>query len=131
MGRLYYDKNCSFCCRIAQLGQEVFSSASVEWVPADFSDLKALPLPVNAIIYEEGGKCWVKTEAIRLFLHRAGHPFLAALLSAIPLRWRDRIYDWIAKHRFCFSARINPSQTADGALYCAVPSSRADAKSDP
>lgn len=90
---------------MARRGQRLFPSPNVKWIPADYSDLSQLPVSVDSIIYEEGGQYWVKTEAIRRFLKRTGHPLLSALLGAIPLRWRDWIYDWVAARRYCMKGK--------------------------
>lgn len=104
-GRIYYDRNCPFCRAMARRGQRLFPSPAVEWVPADYSDLSRLPVPVDSIIYEENGQYWIKTEAVRRFLKRAGRPLLSALLGAFPLRWRDWLYDRIATRRYCMKGK--------------------------
>lgn len=110
-GRAYYDKNCPFCCRLARWGQRLFASSAIEWIPADYTDLAQLPVAVDAMIYAEGEQYWIKSEALRRLLKRAGHPVLAGMMALIPLRWRDWLYDQVAAKRYCIgNACPSPSK---------------------
>ncbi|MCS7154046.1 MAG: DUF393 domain-containing protein [Bacteroidia bacterium] len=109
MAKFYYDGGCSVCQRFAYWAQRLFPSETVEWIAADYSDLTQLPVAVEGVIYEEGGRYWVKTEAIRQYLKQAGYPFWASLLGAVPLRWRDWLYDRVAQRRACGKRRCAPS----------------------
>lgn len=104
-GRAYYDKNCPFCRRLARWGQRLFPSSAIEWVPADYTDLAQLPVAVDAMIYAEGDHYWIKTEALRQLLKRAGYPVLASMMGVVPLRWRDWLYDKVAASRYCFGGK--------------------------
>lgn len=107
-GRAYYDKNCPFCCRLARWGQKLLSSSAIEWIPTDYTDLAQLPVAVDAMIYAEGEKYWIKSEALRRLLKRAGCPVLAGLMTLIPLRWRDWLYDQVAAKRYCLVGTCAP-----------------------
>ncbi|MCS6895038.1 MAG: DUF393 domain-containing protein [Bacteroidia bacterium] len=101
MKRLYYDGQCPFCCRLAQMGRRLFSKAAIEWIPVDYTDQAALPIPVEAVIYQEDEQYWTKSEAIRQLLWRNGYRTLAWLLGLCPRPWRDRLYDYVADRRYC------------------------------
>lgn len=102
MGQLYYDRNCSWCCRAAAfLARGKQAASSLQLVPTDFRDLSQLPSAVDAVQYVRGGFVWVRSEAIRQALWDAGWRGMARLLGAIPRSWRDKIYDWIAARRPC------------------------------
>ncbi|MEN3041273.1 MAG: DUF393 domain-containing protein [Bacteroidia bacterium] len=101
MKRLYYDGSCPFCRSLAEWGRRWFPDKAIDWIAADYTDLTTLPIPIEAVIYQEGDKYWTKSEAIRQLLLRNGYPRLAWILSLCPRRWRDRLYDYVAKRRYC------------------------------
>lgn len=102
--RLYYDWNCPFCRQLAKWGQRYFSSPGLEWIGADYTDPAQLPLAVESVIYQEGERYWVKSEAIRRLLLRGKYRWAGWLMGIVPLRWRDALYDWVAARRYCNGA---------------------------
>ncbi len=101
IGKLYYDRDCSWCRRAAAFLRQGRQAHLLQLIPADFRELSQLPAPVDAVQYVRGGQVWLRSEAIRRALYDAGWRWIAKLLGAIPLAWRDRAYDWVAAHRPC------------------------------
>jgi predicted DCC family thiol-disulfide oxidoreductase YuxK len=52
------------------------------------------------------GVAWFKSEATIRMAEGLGFPWtLAAALRIVPVSWRDRIYNWVARNRFRFFGR--------------------------
>lgn len=100
-GKLYYDRHCRLCQRLAKWIYRWSLSKRLQLVPTDYTELSKLPLPVEAVMYQRGDKIWIKSEAIRRVLWDGGWLLPAFVLWLIPLQWRDRWYDWVALRRSC------------------------------
>jgi predicted DCC family thiol-disulfide oxidoreductase YuxK len=67
--------------------------------------LKRLNLPAaefETMVVLDGGRALVKSEAVlRLGRSMRGPwPWIATALAVVPRSWCDRLYDWIAAHRY-------------------------------
>lgn len=109
--RLYYDQNCPLCQWLAQTFVRHSLPGRIVLVPTDYTDLARLPVAVDAVIYEREGQLFIGSAAIREALRDAGYgwPLLARLLGLIPQRWRDNLYNWVARRRPCAQRKCSPS----------------------
>lgn len=106
---VFYDGHCGLChgtvrfllardeggkrFRFAPLGSETFCST--------FSEQKRSEFPESLIVYTGGGEVLTRSTASLYLLQRLGGPWrlLGTLLRLFPLRFRDVIYDNIARLR--------------------------------
>lgn len=66
--------------------------------------LDARDYTTNLLI--EDGLAWFKSEGCIRMAQGLGFPWsLAALLRILPLRLRDRLYEWVARNRFRIAGR--------------------------
>ncbi|MCS7188259.1 MAG: DUF393 domain-containing protein [Bacteroidia bacterium] len=97
--KLYYDRNCPICSSLASWIEKDAHRAGLQLVPTEYDNLEPLPLPVDSVIYDQEGKLWIKSEAIRHILKDIGWVIPAKIVGLIPLRWRDKMYDILAALR--------------------------------
>ncbi len=99
--RLYYEKTCSTCKRLAEWVYRKAPPGSLELVPTDYTDPTHLPLPVYSAFVVREGQIYASSDAILESLRLAGYGPLAKVLSWIPQGWRDNLYRRFAVGRTC------------------------------
>lgn len=56
--------------------------------------------PLDSIVYVERGQVYYKSAALIQIVRNLPYPYkLLLCLQVIPRRWRDTLYDWIARNR--------------------------------
>lgn len=99
VGRVYYDKECPLCRWLAEVGRR-YIAPSLVWIGTTYEGANpSAPLAVQSLIYEEQGKYWLKSEAVRHIFRAGGWRLIAWLIGEIPLSWRDKLYDFVAVRR--------------------------------
>ncbi len=74
---------------------------------------------VDSILFISNGQCFTKSTAIiQLFKTLGGIWRLMGIFGYLPLRVRDKLYDWVAKNRYTLfgkrtSCRLPPSNYRD------------------
>jgi predicted DCC family thiol-disulfide oxidoreductase YuxK len=64
------------------------------------------PKNFETYILIQDGIAWFKSEATIRMAQGLGFPWsLAGIFRAVPLPWRDRLYEMVARHRFRFFGR--------------------------
>jgi predicted DCC family thiol-disulfide oxidoreductase YuxK len=64
------------------------------------SFIEQYPLDEDTVIFYDEGKIFTKSSAVLKIAGYLGMPYSSfAVLQAIPLGWRDRIYDLVARNR--------------------------------
>jgi len=59
--------------------------------------------PVDSVVYLREDKLFVKsTAAVEILLDLGGLWKVAKVFLILPQGWRDRIYDWVARHRYAW-----------------------------
>lgn len=64
--------------------------------------------PADSIIYVEREQIYHKSAALVKIVHNLPYPYkLLLCLQIIPTRWRDALYDWIARNRIRWFGSID------------------------
>jgi predicted DCC family thiol-disulfide oxidoreductase YuxK len=99
--KLYYERECRFCRRMAWWVYRRSPPGSLQLVATDYTDLGQLPLPVYSAFFVREGKVYALSDAVIEALAHARCGWLAALLRLIPRRGRDWLYRQVAARRSC------------------------------
>jgi predicted DCC family thiol-disulfide oxidoreductase YuxK len=55
----------------------------------------------DSVIVLWDGMCYVRSEAMLVIAHLIGFPWsLAYVFVILPTRWRNQVYEWVAKNRY-------------------------------
>jgi predicted DCC family thiol-disulfide oxidoreductase YuxK len=108
-----FDGHCVMCSGFARfilkrdrVGRYRLLPAQTPLGAALYRHLQLDPEHYETNILLEDGTAWLRSESsIRIFAG-LGFPWsLADLLRVLPLAWRDRLYEWIARNRFNWFGR--------------------------
>ncbi len=99
--KLYYERQCRFCRRLAWWVYRRSLPGSLQLVATDYTDLAQLPLPVYSAFFVREGRVYAFSDAIIEALRHARCRWLATSLWLIPRRWRDWLYRQVAARRPC------------------------------
>ncbi len=116
-----FDGDCNFCDTNVQfiikrdpVGHFYFTSLQSEKGQALIKKY-AIPKEVDSLILIENGKAYAKsTAALRIAKKLDGLWHLLFILTLIPRRLRDRVYDYVAQNRYKWFGKKEDS--------CALPS---------
>jgi predicted DCC family thiol-disulfide oxidoreductase YuxK len=105
---LVFDGMCVLCSNGAQLVLRLDRKGRYRFAPAQSALGRALYRHYGmdesgdeTVLLIEGGRVFTKSEvAIRVGQGLGGVWSAAVLLRLLPLNWRDRFYDWLARRRF-------------------------------
>jgi predicted DCC family thiol-disulfide oxidoreductase YuxK len=118
---LLYDGDCGVCSAAVQFvlrhdHRACFTFAALASpVAVELLEAHGIRPAVDSVVVLDGGRAFVRSAAIFQVLRRLGgawHLLLVGLV--IPRRWADGGYDWFARRRGWFSARL-------GLASCPVP----------
>ncbi|MEL7586434.1 MAG: DCC1-like thiol-disulfide oxidoreductase family protein [Prolixibacteraceae bacterium] len=109
---ILFDGYCHMCSRLVRFilkydRKAIFLFASLESPVAHFWKERCLiPETVDSVVLIEKETCLIKSEAILSIARGLGGVFrLLAVFRILPGRWRDGIYDLIARNRFRWFGR--------------------------
>lgn len=107
-----FDGYCHMCSRLVRFilkydRRKIFLFASLESPVALFWKEKCfIPATVDSVILVDNETCLIKSDAILGIARQLGGVFrLVCIFSVLPRRWRDGIYDRIARNRFRWFGR--------------------------
>ncbi len=115
---LLYDGHCPLCQRSVQWvlrhdrqGRVRFAPLQSHWAQRQLAH--APSPPPDSLVLLENGQVYYRTQAIRRLLRHLDPPWscLRWVLYALPLPLIDRIYDFVAHHRYQWSHRGNTCWT--------------------
>ena len=100
---LFFDGECVLCNstahRVAKLNTtENIHFASLQGNLAHHK-LKSLPLNTDSIVFLDNGQVSIKSEAVFEILKYLPSLRWLRILRIFPLKFRDCIYDWVARNR--------------------------------
>jgi predicted DCC family thiol-disulfide oxidoreductase YuxK len=124
---IYFDGVCNLChwairFIIARDKRAVFSFASLQ---SDFAEThlthtNGQGINYNSVVYQHGEKIYIKSAAVLKILNELGGIWkLAIVFSLVPARLLDRLYDFIASHRYRWFGQKNQ---------CMVPSVKIESR---
>ena len=113
LGIVVYDEQCRVCAAwmkfvSARDQQRRFLFAPVRsWLGANVMARSGMtPDDFDTMVYAEGDRQYIRSEAIIRVLMRLGLPWnLSRILLALPASWRNRAYDVIARNRYRWFGR--------------------------
>lgn len=104
---VFYDGDCGFCAALVRFARARDPRGRLRFVPLQTREardrLAAFGLDagrLDSVVLLQDGRVFLRsTAALRLCRHLSTPwPLLAALLC-LPRSWRDRAYDFVARHR--------------------------------
>jgi predicted DCC family thiol-disulfide oxidoreductase YuxK len=119
---LFYDGDCGLCNRSVQFVLRFEKSNQMLFAPInssftrDFFSSKGIPLPdMSSMVVCADNQLFKQSTAVMVLLHYLKFPFpLLRVFVVLPVCWRDRIYNWVAKNRSRFGksycVRVSPEQ---------------------
>lgn len=120
---LLYDGDCGVCSAAVQFilrhdHHARFSFAALDSpIAGELLATHGVPAGVDSVVVLDGGRAYLRSAAIFQVLRRLGGAWHLLLVGrVIPRRWADAGYDWFARRRGWFSARL-------GLASCPVPTS--------
>ncbi len=62
---------------------------------------------INSIVFIANNQVFIESDAIIKIAQQLSFPYkLIAVGKLLPKKWRDRIYQWIAKNRYAWFGRV-------------------------
>lgn len=124
---IYFDGVCNLChwtvkFIIARDKKSIFSFASLQSTFARKHLMHANGQDINydSVVYQRGEKIYIKSIAALKILNELGGLWkLANIFSFMPTSLLDRMYDFIARHRYSWFGKKNQ---------CMVPSARIESR---
>lgn len=56
---------------------------------------------IDSFVYIQGNQYWLRsTAALKVTSNLRGYWKVLSILKFVPTSWRDKFYDWIARHRY-------------------------------
>lgn len=110
---IVFDGHCVLCSRWARFVLRHDRAKKFRLLPAQTPLGDALyrhygldPKEYETNILLEHGVAWFRSESSIRMLKGLGLPWsLARLIRILPLAWRDRLYEWVARNRFNWFGR--------------------------
>lgn len=118
---LFFDGDCGFCSASVRWVLRLDKHGRVYFAPLQGELARKLGLDVHAsetggtmvLLRESDGKVFTRTDALLELARVLGWPWrLARVVSIIPRRWRDGVYQFIADHRRALSGKKRGLPTA-------------------
>jgi len=112
-GILLFDSGCKLCNTSIKfvtkgdkhqiIQQMALSSREGQKIIQDNPSL----LHVNSIVFIKDQHVFIESDAIIKIAQQLSFPYkLIAVGKLLPKKWRDRIYQWIAKNRYAWFGRV-------------------------
>lgn len=105
---VYYDGTCGLCHGTVKFlanrprrDRFRFAPLQGETIAARIPAARRAGLPDSVVVETPGGELLSRSEGVVRLLRRLGGAWRvpAALFAALPLRWRDAAYDFVARRR--------------------------------
>jgi predicted DCC family thiol-disulfide oxidoreductase YuxK len=124
---IYFDGVCNLChwavkFIIARDKKSIFSFASLQsnYATEHLLHANGQDANYNSVVYQHGEKIYIKSAAVLKILNELGGIWkLAIVFSLVPPRLLDRLYDFIASHRYRWFGKKNQ---------CIVPSVKIESR---
>ncbi len=105
---LYYDAECKLCNTWLNLIRSYDKKKRIEYIPLQSEKGKTVMEMLNAknsnpdtVVFEKEGNIYIRSEAVLQCLSDIGEFWRATkVLKIFPLKFRDQIYDIIARNRY-------------------------------
>lgn len=119
---VYFDGHCSLCAfavrfilRHERTYDMVFASLQSEHGTRVMQRLNMHSATPDTLVYEQGDQLYTGSEAALLIATKLRAPWRwLGVFRVLPLRWRDALYYWVARHRYQWFGKTD---------VCALPSS--------
>ena len=108
---IFFDGHCGLCDRWVQFVLKADRSQRFLFAPLQPQDLAQ----ADSVMLRLNGRVYLRSEAVLHTLGHLGHPYrLALILRYVPLRFRDAVYDLVARNRHRWFGRrtVCPIPTA-------------------
>lgn len=109
---VFYDGECGLCQRSVALIYRLDTKKELSFAPLNGQSYRSLNLPasdMSTVVFYHQGKLYFKSDAIiAIGRSMGGWKSLIVLLKVIPGFIRDRVYQFIARHRKKVSCIILP-----------------------
>jgi predicted DCC family thiol-disulfide oxidoreductase YuxK len=118
---VFFDGVCVLCNRSVDLliradrrNKLKYASLQAESSKAFLSAIDQQLLKEDTIIFYSEGRLLIKSEAVLKISFNLGFPYsLLMIFKIIPKKWRDSLYDYIARHRFRWFGRHDNCRVPD------------------
>ena len=105
---IYFDGVCNLCNGTVRFMLKhdkkkkfEFSSLQSSFARKNLANLNAQHTNFNTVVYQKDHKLYTKSQAVLHILQDLGGIWaLLSFFKIIPRSWRDRLYDFIANHRY-------------------------------
>jgi len=105
---LYYDAECNLCNTWLNLLRSYDKKKRIEYIPLQSEKGKTVKEMLNSkysnpdtVVFEKDGNIYIRSEAVLQCLSDIGGFWRATkVLKIFPLKFRDPIYDIIARNRY-------------------------------
>lgn len=109
---VFYDGQCGLCQRSIAFLYKVDSKKELKFAPLNGETYQLFfkgSSDLATVVFYDREEIFIKSEAIiQVLVSLGGVKKLAGLLRVFPLKWRDRVYDYIASNRKKVSCIILP-----------------------
>lgn len=107
---LLYDGSCGLCNKTVNFILRFDRKKKFQFIPLQSPKAEDLlkkhhfsPVEISTSILIEGEKIYIKSDGFLRVMHVLGFPWICLeVLLIVPRKLRDRLYDFIARHRFAF-----------------------------
>lgn len=105
---IVFDSDCLMCNGFIQFVDKRIKKADLSYTnfSSDFSRLYDIQEKSDSILYVKHDKIYEKSDAVILILENTGCK-VAMLLKLVPLKFRNLLYDFVAKNRYLFGRNWN------------------------
>ena len=101
---ILFDGFCHLCSKTVQFILKHDKKGIFYFAPLQSETTKEIcadSTDVDSVVYVEYGQIFIRSEAILKICIKLGFPWnILAVGKILPIRWRDKIYDMIAKKRY-------------------------------
>ena len=118
---ILYDGYCILCNRLIRLIIHLdrrrkirFSALDSEYATQFFHDNPTIEDRPDSIVFIDDGKVYMKSNAVLKIASRVGGILnIVRIAYLMPLAWRDRLYDYIARKRYKWFGRNTDCQVPE------------------
>jgi predicted DCC family thiol-disulfide oxidoreductase YuxK len=110
---ILYDGKCNLCNYTLQFILKRDNLKIFNYLPLQSSQaeeiLKTIRFnqpDIDSVIFIENGRAYIKSEALFRITYKLGGFYkLLSVLKIFPIKWRDKIYDFLARNRQILNSR--------------------------
>ncbi len=102
---LFIDSKCAICQKSTKLLYRLDKKGVLYFAPLDGQSAKTLEIRSNidSVVLYKQGEIYIKSTAVIEAISLLGGIYRSIVLAyVIPLKLRDMVYDYVAKHRYFF-----------------------------